>query len=81
VARLCSQQRIWPVFAKKRGLNRGAGPPVHDDLVDRQCTATTPNLTWVTDITEHLTAEGRRYLRAIKDVYCDRIVGYPSTRG
>lgn len=24
VARLCSQQRIWPVFAKKRGLNRKA---------------------------------------------------------
>ncbi len=28
VARLCSQQRIWSVFAKKRGLNRKAGPPV-----------------------------------------------------
>src|ERR687883_448294 len=36
VARLCSQQRIWSVFAKKPGLNRKAGPPVHDDLVDRQ---------------------------------------------
>ena len=32
-ARLCSQQRIWSVHAKKRGLNRKAGPPVHDDLV------------------------------------------------
>ena len=29
------QQRIWSVHAKKRGLNRKAGPPVHDDLVDR----------------------------------------------
>jgi putative transposase len=35
VARLCSQQRLWSVFAKKRGLNRKAGPPVHDDLVRR----------------------------------------------
>jgi len=35
VQRLCSQQRIWSVFSKKRGLNRKAGPPVHDDLVCR----------------------------------------------
>ena len=26
VARLCSQQRIWSVFSKKRGLARKAGP-------------------------------------------------------
>ena len=76
VARLCSQQRIWSVFAKKRGLNRKAGPPVHDDLVDRQFTASAPNVTWLTDITEHATAEGKLYLCAIKDVYSGRIVGY-----
>jgi transposase InsO family protein len=76
VARLCSQQRIWSVFAKKPGLNRKAGPPVHDDLVDRQFTATAPNLLWLTDITEHWTAEGKLYLCAIKDVYSGRIVGY-----
>jgi putative transposase len=35
VARLCSQQRTWSMFAKKPGLNRKAGAPVHDDLVDR----------------------------------------------
>jgi putative transposase len=76
VARLCSQQRIWSVFAKKRGLNRKAGPPVHDDLVDRQFTATAPNVVWLTDITEHNTTEGKLYLCAIKDVYSGRIVGY-----
>jgi putative transposase len=76
VARLCSQQRIWSVFAKKPGLNRKAGPPVHDDLVDRKFTATAPNVTWLTDITEHNTAEGKLYLCAIKDVYSGRIVGY-----
>ena len=74
-APLCYQQRIWSVFAKKRGLNRKAGPPVHDDLVDRQFTAATPNAVWLTDITEHPTAEGKLYLCA-KDVYSGRIVGY-----
>jgi transposase InsO family protein len=62
VARLCSQQRIWSVFSKKRGVNRKAGPPVHDDLVDRKFTATAPNVTWLTDITEHNTGEGELYL-------------------
>jgi transposase InsO family protein len=76
VARLCSQQRIWSVFSKKRGLSRQAGPPVHDDLVTRQFTAGEPDRTWLTDITEHPTGEGKLYLCAIKDVYSNRIVGY-----
>lgn len=76
VWRLCSQQRIWSVFAKKRGLNRKAGPPVHDDLVERDFTANRLNELWLTDITEHWTDEGKLYLCAIKDVYSNRIVGY-----
>ena len=76
VARLCSQQQIWSVFAKKPGLNRKAGPPVHDDLVRRQFSADAPDRTWLTDITEHPTSEGKLYLCAIKDVYSNRIVGY-----
>ncbi|MCU1699834.1 MAG: transposase [Mycobacterium sp.] len=76
VARLCSQERIWSIFAKKRGLNRKAGPPVHDDLVDRQFSAQPANEVWLTDITEHRTDEGKLYLCAIKDVYSNRIVGY-----
>jgi putative transposase len=62
--------------AKKRGLNRKSGPPVHDDLVQKVFTAPAPNLVWLTDITEHPTAEGKLYLCAIKDVYSNRIVGY-----
>lgn len=76
VARLCSQQRIWSVFAKKKGLNRKSGPPVHDDLVARKFTAQKPNQLWLTDITEHWTDTGKLYLCAIKDVYSNRIVGY-----
>jgi hypothetical protein len=53
VAHLCSQQRTGLVFAKKPGLTGKVGPPVHDDLVDRKLTATAPNVTWLTDITEH----------------------------
>ncbi|MHA7284511.1 IS3 family transposase [Arthrobacter sp. TMS2-4] len=76
VARLCSSQQIWSVFAKKRGLTRKAGPPVHDDHVQREFVAAGPDQLWLTDITEHRTDEGKLYLCAIKDVYSNRIVGY-----
>jgi transposase InsO family protein len=49
---------------------------VHDDRVQRVFTATAPNQLWVTDITEHRTAEGKLYLCAVKDVHSNRIVGY-----
>jgi transposase InsO family protein len=76
VARLCSMQRIWSVFAKKKGLTRRAGPPVHDDLVRKVFTADAANRLWLTDITEHPTGEGKLYLCAVKDVHSGRIVGY-----
>lgn len=76
VQRLCSLQGIWSVFAKKRGLNRKPGPPVHDDFVKRDFTAEKANELWLTDITEHPTKDGKLYLCAVKDVYSGRIVGY-----
>lgn len=59
VLRVCSQQRIWSVFAKKRGLARKAGPPVHEDRVRRVFAASGPNRVWLTDITEHNTGRAR----------------------
>ncbi|MFI6653821.1 IS3 family transposase [Streptomyces sp. NPDC050529] len=74
--RICRDNRWWSVFGKKRGRVNKAGPPVHDDLVRRDFTADGPNRLWLTDITEHPTAEGRLFLCAIKDVFSKRIVGY-----
>jgi putative transposase len=76
VNRLCTQARLWSVHSRKRGLNRKPGPPVHDDLVERVFTAERANLLWLTDITEHPTAEGKLYLCAVKDACSNRIVGY-----
>ena len=42
----------------------------------REFTAAAPNQLWLTDITEHPTAEGKLYLCAIKDACSNRIVGY-----
>ena len=49
---------------------------MHDDLVERQFTPTGPDRLWLTDITEHPTADGRLYLCAVKDACTNRIVGY-----
>ncbi len=67
VNRLCSLQRLWSVHSRKRGTGRRPGPPVHDDLVRRKFTAQAPNQLWLTDISEHPTAEGKLYLCAVKD--------------
>jgi len=84
--RICSQLGFFSAFGKKRGRNgKKPGPPVHDDLcavVDEQgrvrheFTAGAPNQLWLSDITEHRTAEGKLYICAIKDAYSNRIVGY-----
>lgn len=75
--KICSDQGWWSAFGKKRGRNgKKPGPPVHDDLVERDFTAEAPNTLWLSDITEHWTGEGKLYLCAIKDVYSNRIVGY-----
>jgi putative transposase len=74
--RICRDNHWWSVFGKKAGRTKKAGPPVHDDLVRRDFTADRPNQLWLTDITEHPTAEGKLYLCAVKDVFSKRIVGY-----
>jgi len=84
--RITSANRWWSAFGRKKRKNgRRPGPAVHDDLcaqVDEAgrtrhvFTATSPNELWLTDITEHKTAEGKLYLCAIKDAFSGKIVGY-----
>ncbi len=76
--RLCSQQRLWSLHAKKRGLTRKAGPPVHDDRVRRAFTARdlVGCLFGDRHHRAHNTAEGKLYLCAVKDACSRRIVGY-----
>jgi putative transposase len=75
--KICSQNRWWSAFGKKKARSaKKPGPPVHDDLVQRDFSAAAPNELWLGDITEHWTREGKLYLCAIKDVYSNRIVGY-----
>ncbi|MCU1672897.1 MAG: Integrase catalytic region [Frankiales bacterium] len=76
VWRLCSQQKLWSATVRKGRKGKTPGPAVHDDLVQRDFTAAEPDRVWVTDITEHPTAEGKLYCCLIKDLFSNRIVGY-----
>jgi putative transposase len=78
VWRLCSEQKLWSATVGKgrRTSGKTPGPAVHDHHVQRDFTAPRPDQVWVTDITEHPTAEGKLYCCAIKDLFSNRIVGY-----
>ncbi|MBY8851663.1 IS3 family transposase, partial [Saccharothrix sp. MB29] len=75
--RICSSQGWWSAFGKKRGRNgKKTGPPVHDDLVRRDFTATAPNRLWLADITEHRTREGKVYCAVVLDAFSRKVVGW-----
>ena len=78
VHRLCRDHRIYSTTIRKgrTGSGKRPGPAVHDDLVQRDFTATNIDEVWLTDITEHPTSEGKLYVCAFKDVCSRRIVGY-----
>lgn len=76
VHRLCQQHRIFSTTVKKGRHGKKPGPPVHDDLVERDFTAGAANERWVGDITEHWTGQGKLYLCTFKDLWSNRIVGY-----
>lgn len=73
---LCKEVGIIAAVHRRRGSGKKAGPPVHDDHVQRVFTADVPDRLWLTDITEHWTGEDKLYLSAIKDVFSHRVVGY-----
>src|SRR5690606_18214186 len=74
--RLCRGQGIASAITRRKRKTTPPGPPVHDELLQRDFTAEALGVVWLTDITEHPTGEGKLYLCAIKDACSRRIVGY-----
>jgi putative transposase len=78
VERLMHTHGLEGVYRRrKRGCTRRdpAAAPA-EDLVNRQFVASGPDRLWVTDVTEHPTAEGKVYLAAVLDAWSRRIVGW-----
>ncbi len=78
VARLMRQAGIQGLYRRRRRGCTIADPDAQpsSDLVNRNFTVTEPNRLWVTDITEHPTAEGILYCAAVMDAYSRLIVGW-----
>jgi putative transposase len=78
VARLMRQAGIQGLYRRRqRGCTvRDPHAQPSDDLVNRDFTVTEPNRLWLTDITEHPTAEGKLYRAAVMDAYSRLIVGW-----
>lgn len=77
VWRICRDNAWWSTFGKPKARKASRpGTPAFDDLVRRDFTAAAPNQLWLSDITEHRTAEGKLYVAAIKDLFSNRIIGW-----
>jgi putative transposase len=75
VARLMREAGIRGLY--RRRTRRGSiGPATEDDLVHRQFAVDAPDRLWLTDITEHPTAEGKVYCCVVMDAYSRRIIGW-----
>lgn len=76
--KIASGNSWWSTFGKKHCGKGGQrpGPALHDDLVERDFTATRPNQLWLVNITEHKTGEGKLYRCSFKDAFCGRIMEY-----
>jgi putative transposase len=60
---------------RRKGHRHKPLPPTHEDLVARRFTVDAPNKLWVTDITEHPTAEGKVYAAVVLDAFSRRVIG------
>ena len=61
---------------RRKHRRAGPAPVVHDDLVQRRFLADAPDRLWVTDITEHPTAEGKVYCAAVLDAFSRVVAGW-----
>lgn len=75
VARLMRVLGLQGLYRRRKKRQQPL-PAVHDDLVQRRFLADAPDRLWLTDITEHPTAEGKVYCAAVLDAYSRRVVGW-----
>jgi putative transposase len=76
VARLMRTAGLAGVCHRRKHRRVGPLPAVHAALVQRRFVADAPDRLWVTDITEHPTADGKVYCAAVLDVFSRTIVGW-----
>jgi putative transposase len=75
VERLMRRAGLQGVY-RRRGRPNLVGAATEEDLVQRRFDVAGPDRLWLTDITEHPTAEGKLYCAAVMDAFSRRIIGW-----
>ena len=75
VARLMRQAGLQGIYRRK-GRKNLVNAATEEDLVHRQFQVDALDRLWLTDITEHPTAEGKLYCAAVMDACSRRIIGW-----
>ena len=75
VERLMREHGIQGVYRRK-GRKNLVHAATEEDLVKRQFAVDAPDVLWLTDITEHPTAEGKLYCAAVMDAFPRKIIGW-----
>jgi putative transposase len=78
VERLMKEAAIQGIHKRKFKVTTDSkhNLPVAENLLNRNFSADSPNMSWLSDITYISTNEGWLYLAAIMDIYSKRIVGW-----
>lgn len=80
VRSIMREQNIAGLPARRRYKRSDSNRYTSTDLVNRSFDRDGPNQLWMTDITEHPTAEGRVFCCAVLDAWSRRIVGWSVDR-
>lgn len=75
IARLMRQAGLQGIYRRK-GRKNLVNAATEEDLVHRQFHVDALDRLWLTDITEHPTAEGKLYCAAVMDACSRRIIGW-----
>ena len=79
VRRIMKEQGLSGLPQQKKGRRNFVNVATHEDLVQRNFTARSPNSLWLSDITEHK-REGTLYCCVVLDMYSRRVVGWAIDR-
>ena len=80
ITKIMRDLAITGLPALKKGRRNLVNVATYEDLVNREFRATTANVLWLTDITEHPTREGKVYCCCVLDIYSRKVVGWAIDR-
>jgi transposase InsO family protein len=80
VRKIMASASLSGLPGKRKGRRNLVNVATHEDLVNRNFTASLPNRLWLTDVTEHGTREGTLYCCVVLDLFSRRVVGWAIDR-